>query len=316
MWVYLYPSNTETPLKEAYIGIPSPTSIVLDKSSISLTTIWQTEQLTATIEPTVSDHSVTWSSDDTTIATVSTTGLVTCVTPWECTITATTVNGLTASCSVENNQGWQPWVNTIAYYDFNNQSLADTSWNNNDATWYNWTWSFISVATWNYCANLWWSHAIELPFTIWWRTAFTFNEWVNIQAFNKSSGLQWILWTRNWASWVFHSNINNSKIWEIAFGDGSNWATYQTWMIANTWYNIWIVKNWTTYQLYWNWTLVWSCTATASLSSSYTWYVGTTYTNDRYLDGYVDSVIFESVARTRKEMSDYFNQTKTLYGIS
>lgn len=100
MGVYLYPNNTETELKNAYIWIPFPESIVLDKSSITLTTIWQTEQLTATIEPTISDHSITWSSDDTTVATVSTTGLVTCVTPWTCTITATTVNGLTASCSV------------------------------------------------------------------------------------------------------------------------------------------------------------------------------------------------------------------------
>ena len=100
MGVYLYPNNTETPLKNAYIWIPYPESITLDKNSISLTTVGQTEQLTATIEPEVSDKTITWNSDDTTIATVSTTGLVTCVTPWECTITATTVNGLTATCSV------------------------------------------------------------------------------------------------------------------------------------------------------------------------------------------------------------------------
>lgn len=94
-----------TEISNAYIGIPNPTSIVLDKNSISLTTIWQTEQLTATIEPTISDHSITWSSDDTTVATVSPTWLVTCVTPWDCTITATTVNGLTATCTV-----WQWWL--------------------------------------------------------------------------------------------------------------------------------------------------------------------------------------------------------------
>ena len=87
-------------LKNAYIWIPNPTSIVLDKSSIILNTIWQTKQLTATIEPIVSDKTITWSSDDTTVATVSSTWLVTCVTPWTCTITATTVNGLTASCGV------------------------------------------------------------------------------------------------------------------------------------------------------------------------------------------------------------------------
>lgn len=100
MWVYLYPNNTETPLKDAYIWRPNPTSIVLDKSSINLVTVWQTEQLTATIKPVVCDKTVTWSSNDTTVATVDQTWLVTCVTPWNCTITATTVNGLTASCSV------------------------------------------------------------------------------------------------------------------------------------------------------------------------------------------------------------------------
>lgn len=91
-------------LKNAYIWIPNPTSIVLDKSSIILDTIWQTKQLTATIEPTISDHSVTWSSDDTSVATVSTSWLVTCVTPWTATITATTVNGLTATCSVKQSR--------------------------------------------------------------------------------------------------------------------------------------------------------------------------------------------------------------------
>lgn len=83
-----------------YVGIPFPESIALNKSSINLTTVGQTEQLTATIEPTVSDHSITWTTSDSTVATVSTSWLVTCVTPWSCTITATTVNGLTASCSV------------------------------------------------------------------------------------------------------------------------------------------------------------------------------------------------------------------------
>lgn len=88
-------------LKNAYIGELYPESIELDKSSISLTTIWQTAQLTATVEPEdVPRKTVTWSTSDSTVATVNTNWLVTCVTPWTCTITATTVNGLTASCSV------------------------------------------------------------------------------------------------------------------------------------------------------------------------------------------------------------------------
>lgn len=78
------------------------TGVTLDKSSINLTTVWQTEQLTATITPAnAEDTAVTWSSSDTTVATVSTTWLVTCVTPWEATITVTTHDGgYTATCGV------------------------------------------------------------------------------------------------------------------------------------------------------------------------------------------------------------------------
>ena len=82
------------------------TAISLDKSSISLTTVWQTEQITATLTPADTTSKVSWSSSDTTVATVDNTWLVTCVTPWTCTITATTSNGLTATCEVT--QWWLP----------------------------------------------------------------------------------------------------------------------------------------------------------------------------------------------------------------
>lgn len=117
MWVYFYPSNTETELQNAYIWeYVDVTSLTLDKSSISLTTVWQTNQLTATTVPAWA--TVTWSSSDTTIATVSNTWLVTCVTPWNCTITATSF-GVTATCSVVNSC-------FVYSYDFRNKTIAQT----------------------------------------------------------------------------------------------------------------------------------------------------------------------------------------------
>lgn len=145
-----------TEITDAYIGIPFPDSIALNKNSISLTTIWQTEQLSATIEPTVSDKTITWSSDDTTVATVSTTWLVTCVNPWSCTITATTVNGLTATCGVLQarlpsayqevewicssgsqyiDTWWYPTGNSELEFEFEYQSWS-------------WTWSFWVDSWW------------------------------------------------------------------------------------------------------------------------------------------------------------------------
>lgn len=78
------------------------TGVSLDKSSITLTEAGQTEQLTATVIPSdAMEKDVTWSSSDTSIATVSNTWLVTCITPWNCTITVTTVYWQhTATCSI------------------------------------------------------------------------------------------------------------------------------------------------------------------------------------------------------------------------
>lgn len=90
-WNYYY-------FKDAPVHI---SSITLNKSSISLNSVWQTEQLTATVSPDDAvEKKVHWSSSDTTIATVSQTGLVTCVTPGSCIITAECW-WYTATCNVQ-----------------------------------------------------------------------------------------------------------------------------------------------------------------------------------------------------------------------
>lgn len=117
------------------------TWVSLDKNSLSLTTVWQTEQLTATVLPNdASDKSVTWSSSNTSIATVSNTWLVTCVTPWSCTITVTTNDwGYTATCSVS--------AATIIYYDFTTVSSIPS-----DISVRKWS---MSVVSWLRCYNTW-----------------------------------------------------------------------------------------------------------------------------------------------------------------
>ena len=75
-------------------------SVSLDKSNLELTE-GGTDTLTATITPSnASNKSVTWSSDNESVATV-TNGVVTAVTPGIATITVTTVDGgFTATCAV------------------------------------------------------------------------------------------------------------------------------------------------------------------------------------------------------------------------
>ena len=239
MGVYLYPSNTETPLKEAYIWIPFPASIALDKSSVSLN-IWDTAQLTATIEPAISDHSITWSSDDTTVATVSTTWLVTCVTPWECTIIATTVNGLTATCSVA--QSRLP----SAYQEV---EWIESSWTQYINLWWTPSSNYCKVEA-NITPYTWWQ-----DWSVFWGMAYSSNSYslhtnqsnwymnlgssVNIQSttFSSWTNLDLEFIADGWA-WTLHLNSNTytwSYGWTIVqstrpfylFAFNENWST--TW---------------------------------------------------------------------------------------
>lgn len=78
------------------------TWVTLNKSSISFTAKNQTNQLTATVSPaTATNKNVTWSSSNTSIATVSSSGLVTSKDAWTCNITVTTQDWwYTANCGV------------------------------------------------------------------------------------------------------------------------------------------------------------------------------------------------------------------------
>ena len=76
-----------------------PTGISLSSNSLSVN-INTVTQLLATVAPeTATDKTVTWTTNNNKVATVSG-GLVTAVGKGSCTITATTVNGLKATCSI------------------------------------------------------------------------------------------------------------------------------------------------------------------------------------------------------------------------
>ena len=81
----------------------TPTSVTLNQTNVTLDlSTNKTVQLTATVNPNTANvkTGVTWKSKDTSIATVSQSGVVTGVRNGSATITATTGNGKSASCSV------------------------------------------------------------------------------------------------------------------------------------------------------------------------------------------------------------------------
>ena len=78
------------------------TKITLDKTKIELTTGKETEKITPSIEPSIANKNVKYTSSDESVATVSSDGVVTAVGSGTCKITATPTDGskITASCDV------------------------------------------------------------------------------------------------------------------------------------------------------------------------------------------------------------------------
>jgi uncharacterized protein YjdB len=96
-YTYIWVASPEYTVNEPIL----PTSVSLNLTSLSLNG-GQTYQLKATVLPeNATDKTVTWTSSDTNVATVSTDGLVTAVNGGTATITATTTNGKTATCTVK-----------------------------------------------------------------------------------------------------------------------------------------------------------------------------------------------------------------------
>ena len=97
-YVYVYGAEIEVTYTAEDVHV---TSVSLNKNTLSMEE-GDTEQLTETVLPSnATDKSVTWSSNNTAVATVSSSGLVTAVSAGSATITVTTTDGgYTASCAV------------------------------------------------------------------------------------------------------------------------------------------------------------------------------------------------------------------------
>ena len=83
-----------------FIDDSLPTSIALNKTDTVNLTMGKTLTLKATVEPSTAETTLTWKSSDPKIAKVSKKGVVTALKKGEATITVTTHNGLSDSCTI------------------------------------------------------------------------------------------------------------------------------------------------------------------------------------------------------------------------
>ena len=111
-----------------FIEISDPTSVSLNKTSLTLD-VGKSYTLTKTVSPSNAVTSYTWSSSNTSVATVDSNGKVTAKKSGTATITVKTSNGKTATCKVTVNLP-TPQITSLA----NTTGGIKISWNKVDGT--------------------------------------------------------------------------------------------------------------------------------------------------------------------------------------
>jgi hypothetical protein len=87
---------------------------------------------------------------------------------------------------------------------------------------------------------------------------------------------------------------------------------YGTAMPTNTWTNAIFTNDSWTQKLYINWQEVWTSSQTLDTQNSLNiWWRYASY----YFDWKISEFIIENQARTAQEVADYYNQTKSNYGL-
>ena len=305
--------NTDIKNISLYIyQIVHVTWVSLNKNFVVLDTAWQTEQLTATITPAnADDQTVSWSSSNQSIATVSNTGLVTCVAPWDASITVMTNDGWYIDvCLVSDQPWWQPWIHTIAYYPLTTNGNDSTS-NHNDLT--VWTWITFSsngaYFPWNDTGWLLEPSTVSISFAwsytiLWWQKslAYVYDDarWIDIYFEDSSAHDVRIasLWSRD-NQWYY---VGNQYV-----------STSQTqW----TWYlNIITINNGIITAYNNGSTQVWNSNtmATDYTSQMFRWGQEYNHAVNRELVWYIKDIIIEDRLWTTTEMDVYFEQNKWDY---
>ena len=199
-------------------------------------------------------------------------------------------------------------------------TTSDQSGNNRDMTiyWYTSFWTYAGVD----CANITgdWKNNMYNTDASWWSItgtqAFTYSLRFNFTS-HYDQGLAGLIWINN-TQYVDDKYICTQADGKIRGTVGSS-SVYIPSFSLNTRYLFNLVYDGTTLKIYQNWTLIDSTACAGTTNTSTTlglWWDDKYATYSYCCEGYLSSVIVETVAWTDDEVLRYYNDTKATYWIS
>lgn len=200
---------------------------------------------------------------------------------------------------------WKPWVNTIAYWKFED-SLNDTSWTsptynltNNSATI-----SYGAWISWN-CVNKWGNWYLQSTLNcnlfIWNFTLMFFIK------FSSVSSVVRLMWEASNYTNIQYESWNGGLQW---YNNNETWRTIWSWApSSDTWYHIAITWDWSNYTAYLNGTAM-TKTKQWTIASWNTWFVlwWNSSVNSTNFVGAFDELIIENKVWTASEISNYLSK--------
>lgn len=215
-------------------------------------------------------------------------------------------------------QGWQPWANTVAYYpldtDFN-----DDSWNSRNLT--N-TGATITTVSWVTCAYFDGNSYAQFDWYSLANTARTVNIWVDC---TLNGWYQWAIhisdyYTNSpwWSLWIKFNNWN-TNVWPWDWQNAS--AETVTATVTAWWHNIIVTQASNVVKLYVDGDLIWTnnwypITWWWTTPDSWCLWSKDWPTHSEKLTWYLSKVILEDKVWTDGEVQDYFDNTKAIYWLS
>jgi len=206
--------------------------------------------------------------------------------------------------------GWKPWTNTIAYYplkeDFNDHKWTWTSYNLTNNGWSITTFNWVPCAYYSGSTSV---YSINTSISFW--TTRTIVFW----GYLLNTGTAPVVWTGIYS----YNSLSTRAVWY--WGSKASISNYQNYWMDGTsnvywkWVNIVWISDWSKMELYVNWQLEasWSNTLYAWSQLKIWWRLWGMWSE--YFTWYVNEIILEDKAWTTQEVLDYYNFTKSTYGL-